>query len=45
MSSKGFGDAEASIIESGEKTGRLNNSLLQLADQVEKVDSISKKLK
>ena len=42
---RSFTDAEASIIESGEKTGRLNTALLQLADQVEKVDSISKKIK
>ena len=40
-----FADAEASIIESGEKTGRLNTALLQLADQVEKVSSISNKIK
>ncbi|MDD2745910.1 MAG: type II secretion system F family protein [Candidatus Gracilibacteria bacterium] len=40
-----FTDAEASIIESGEKTGRLNTALLQLADQVEKVSSISNKIK
>lgn len=40
-----FTDAEASIIESGEKTGRLNTALLQLADQVEKVASISNKIK
>lgn len=40
-----FADAEASIIESGEKTGRLNTALLQLADQVEKVNSISSKIK
>ncbi len=40
-----FSDAECSIIESGEKTGRLNTSLLQLADQVEKVASISNKIK
>jgi type IV pilus assembly protein PilC len=44
-SNSSFSDAEASIIESGEKTGRLNTALLQLADQVEKVDSISKKIK
>jgi type IV pilus assembly protein PilC len=43
--SRSFSDAEASIIESGEKTGRLNTALIQLADQVEKVDSISKKIK
>lgn len=40
-----FSDAECSIIESGEKTGKLNVSLIQLAEQVEKVSSISKKLK
>ncbi|MDP2103607.1 MAG: type II secretion system F family protein, partial [Candidatus Gracilibacteria bacterium] len=40
-----FSDSECSIIESGEKTGKLNTSLIQLADQVEKVASISKKLK
>lgn len=40
-----FTDAECSIIESGEKTGKLNNALLQLADQTEKVSGISKKLK
>lgn len=40
-----FSDSECSIIESGEKTGKLNVSLLQLAEQVEKVSSISKKLK
>lgn len=40
-----FSDAEASIIESGEKTGRLNSALIQLADQIEKVDSVTKKIK
>jgi type IV pilus assembly protein PilC len=40
-----FSDSECSIIESGEKTGKLNTSLLQLAEQVEKVSGISKKLK
>ncbi len=40
-----FSDSECSIIEAGEKTGKLNNSLVQLADQVEKISSISKKLK
>lgn len=40
-----FSDSECSIIESGEKTGKLNTSLVQLAEQVEKVSSISKKLK
>lgn len=40
-----FSDSECSIIESGEKTGKLNTSLIQLAEQVEKVSSITKKLK
>ncbi len=41
----GFADAECSIIESGEKTGKLNSALIQLADQVEKVADITRKLK
>ncbi|EKE26508.1 MAG: type IV pilus assembly protein PilC, partial [uncultured bacterium (gcode 4)] len=40
-----FSDSECSIIESGEKTWKLNVSLLQLADQVEKIDSMWKKIK
>lgn len=40
-----FSDAECSIIEAGERTGKLNQSLLQIAEQTEKVDSISRKLK
>ena len=40
-----FKEADCAIVESGEKTGRLNSSLIQLADQVEKISSISKKLK
>ncbi len=40
-----FSDAECSIIESGEKTGKLNLALIQLADQTEKVSGVSKKLK
>jgi type IV pilus assembly protein PilC len=40
-----FSDSECSIIESGEKTGKLNTALVQLAEQVEKVSGISKKLK
>jgi type II secretory pathway component PulF len=40
-----FTDAECSVIESGEKTGRLNGSLLQLADQMEATDRLSRKLK
>lgn len=40
-----FTDAECSIIEAGERTGKLNLGLLQVADQVEKMDSISRKVK
>lgn len=40
-----FSDSECSIIESWEKTWKLNHSLLQLADQMEKIASISRKLK
>lgn len=40
-----FSDSECSIIEAGEKTGKLNTSLLQLAEQVEKVASIGNKIK
>lgn len=40
-----FSDAEVSIIEAGEKTGKLNTALIQIADQTEKVDSITRKIK
>ena len=40
-----FGEAECSIIESGEKTGKLNSALIQLAEQSEKISSISPKIK
>lgn len=40
-----FSDSECSIIESWEKTWKLNSALIQLADQTEKVDWITKKLK
>ena len=40
-----FGDAEVWIIRSWEKTWRLNWVLIDLADQIEKVDSINGKLK
>jgi len=40
-----FGDAEISIIEAGERTGKLNSALLQIAEQTEKVDSITRKIK
>lgn len=40
-----FTDAEISIIEAWEKTGKLNLALLQIAEQTEKVDSITRKIK
>jgi type IV pilus assembly protein PilC len=40
-----FWDAEISIIEAWERTGKLNLALLQIADQTEKVDSITRKIK
>ena len=40
-----FSDAEVSLIEAGERTGKLNQALLQIADQTEKVDSITRKIK
>ncbi len=40
-----FSDAEIWIIWSGEKTWKLNEVLVDLADQIEKVSSISWKLK
>jgi type IV pilus assembly protein PilC len=41
---KSFSDSEVAMIESGEKTGKLNVALLQLATQIEKLASLSKKL-
>ena len=40
-----FSEAELWIIKSGEKTGQLNEILLELSNQIEKVDSISWKIK
>lgn len=40
-----FGDAEISIIEAWERTGKLNQALLQIAEQTEKIDSITRKIK
>jgi type IV pilus assembly protein PilC len=40
-----FTDAEVSIIEAGERTGKLNTALIQIAEQTEKVDSITRKIK
>ncbi len=40
-----FDEAEVGMIKAGEKTGKLNEALTGLADQVEKVASISWKLK
>lgn len=41
---KSFSDSEVAMVESGEKTGQLNVALLQLAIQIEKLASLSKKL-
>ena len=41
---KSFSDSEIAMVESGEKTGKLNTALLQLATQIEKLSSLSKKL-
>ncbi|MCH2188641.1 type II secretion system F family protein [Candidatus Gracilibacteria bacterium] len=43
--SNSFSEAERGVIRSGETTGRLNEVLLDLADQIEKLDSISGKIK
>ncbi len=40
-----FSDSECSMIESWEKTWKLNTSLIQLADQVERIANISNKFK
>jgi type IV pilus assembly protein PilC len=40
-----FNDAEVSLIEAWERTGKLNQALIQIADQTEKVDSITRKIK
>ena len=40
-----FSEAERWVIQSWEQTGRLNQILLELADQIEKLDSISGKIK
>lgn len=42
---KSFSESEISIIEAGEKTGKLNSALLQLADTVERTAAMGKKLK
>lgn len=41
---KSFSDSEVAMVESGEKTGKLNTALMQLATQIEKLSSLSKKL-
>lgn len=41
---KSFSDSEIAMVESGEKTGKLNAALLQLATQIEKLASLSRKL-
>lgn len=40
-----FWDSETGMIESGEKTWRLNIALINLADQIEKIASINGKIK
>ena len=40
-----FTNAEVSIIEAWERTGKLNSALIQIAEQTEKVDSITRKIK
>jgi len=40
-----FTTAEIGIVESGEKTGRLNVALRDLADQIEKLASMNGKIK
>lgn len=40
-----FNDSEVSLIEAWERTGKLNQALIQIADQTEKVDSITRKIK
>ncbi|MFA5917350.1 MAG: type II secretion system F family protein [Candidatus Gracilibacteria bacterium] len=43
--SMSFSESEIGMVKSGEKTGKLNESLLSIADQVEKISSIITKLK
>ncbi|MDD5769327.1 MAG: type II secretion system F family protein [Candidatus Gracilibacteria bacterium] len=45
MFNASFSPAEIGIIESGEKTGKLNTTLRDLANQIEKIASINGKLK
>lgn len=45
MFPKSFDGSEIWVIESWEKTWKLNSSLLMLADQIERVSGISKKIK
>ncbi len=40
-----FSESETGMVKSGEKTWKLNESLLSIADQVEKISSIITKLK
>lgn len=40
-----FNEAEIWMIKAGEKTGKLNDTLIEIANQVEKVASISGKIK
>ena len=40
-----FDEAEIGMIKAGEKTGKLNDTLVEIADQVEKIASITGKIK
>jgi type IV pilus assembly protein PilC len=41
---KSFSDSEVAMVESGEKTGKLNVTLLEIASQIEKLSSLKRKL-
>lgn len=41
---RSFSDSEIAMVESGEKTGQLNKALLEVASQMEKIASLSRKL-
>lgn len=45
MFPESFSEAEIGMIKAGEKTGKLNDTLQEIADQVEKVASITGKIK
>ncbi len=41
---KSFWDSEIAMVESGEKTGKLNITLLEIASQIEKLSSLKRKM-